>query len=145
MSEQGQRVAIITGGSQGIGAGLVAAYRRQGWAVVATFRTIRPAGDPAVLTVDGDVSEPATTGRRDGKASPDHKAGPGRAGTDLGKAGAMRWMAAITAPAGRAGAGANAGPRGPQPPHQPLWPPGGARSAALTASRDRTGVPARPA
>jgi len=63
MSEKDQRVAIITGGSQGIGAGLVAAYRRRGWAVVATSRTIKPAGDPAVLTVHGDVSEPATTDR----------------------------------------------------------------------------------
>jgi NAD(P)-dependent dehydrogenase (short-subunit alcohol dehydrogenase family) len=49
MTEQGQKVAIVTGGSQGIGAGLVAAYRRRGWAVVATSRTIKPAGDPAVL------------------------------------------------------------------------------------------------
>jgi NAD(P)-dependent dehydrogenase (short-subunit alcohol dehydrogenase family) len=63
VSEQDHKVAIITGGSQGIGAGLVTAYRRQGWAVVATSRTIKPAGDPAVLTVDGDVSEPATTDR----------------------------------------------------------------------------------
>jgi NAD(P)-dependent dehydrogenase (short-subunit alcohol dehydrogenase family) len=63
MSEQDRKVAIITGGSQGIGAGLVAAYRRRGWAVVATSRTIKPAGDPAVLTVDGDVSEPATAER----------------------------------------------------------------------------------
>ncbi len=63
MTEPEQKVVIITGGSQGIGAGLVAAYRRQGWAVVATSRTIKPAGDPAVLTVDGDISEPATTSR----------------------------------------------------------------------------------
>jgi NAD(P)-dependent dehydrogenase (short-subunit alcohol dehydrogenase family) len=63
MSAREQRVAIITGGSQGIGAGLVAAYRRQGWAVVANSRTIKPSGDPAVVTVDGDVSEPATTDR----------------------------------------------------------------------------------
>jgi NAD(P)-dependent dehydrogenase (short-subunit alcohol dehydrogenase family) len=36
MTGAGQRVAIITGGSQGIGAGLVAAaYRRRDWAVVA--------------------------------------------------------------------------------------------------------------
>ena len=63
MSEQDHQVAIITGGSQGIGAGLVAAYRRRGWAVVATSRTIKPTGDPAVLTVEGDVSEPATTNR----------------------------------------------------------------------------------
>jgi NAD(P)-dependent dehydrogenase (short-subunit alcohol dehydrogenase family) len=63
MSEQDQKVVIITGGSHGIGAGLVAAYRRQDWAVVAASRTISPGGDPAVLTVDGDVSEPATADR----------------------------------------------------------------------------------
>jgi len=63
MSEQGRKVAIITGGSQGIGAGLVAAYRQRGWAVVAVSRTIEPTGDPAVLTVDGDVTERATTDR----------------------------------------------------------------------------------
>jgi NAD(P)-dependent dehydrogenase (short-subunit alcohol dehydrogenase family) len=63
MSEQDRKVVIITGGSQGIGAGLVAGYRRRGWAVVATSRTIKPAGDPAVLTINGDVSEPATTDR----------------------------------------------------------------------------------
>ncbi len=34
MSRTGGMVAIITGGSQGIGASLVAAYRRQGWSVV---------------------------------------------------------------------------------------------------------------
>jgi NAD(P)-dependent dehydrogenase (short-subunit alcohol dehydrogenase family) len=62
MSED-QQVAIITGGSQGIGAALVAGYRQRGWAVVATSRTIRPAADPDVLTVDGDVSDPATTDR----------------------------------------------------------------------------------
>ena len=33
MSDKGQEVAIITGGSQGIGASLVRAYRRQGWRV----------------------------------------------------------------------------------------------------------------
>jgi NAD(P)-dependent dehydrogenase (short-subunit alcohol dehydrogenase family) len=63
MSEHDDKVAIITGGSQGIGAGLVAEYRRRGWAVVATSRTIKPGGDPAVLTIDGDISEAATTER----------------------------------------------------------------------------------
>ena len=62
MSED-EQVAIITGGSQGIGAALVAGYRQRGWAVVATSRTIKPAADPDVLTVDGDVSDPATTDR----------------------------------------------------------------------------------
>ena len=63
MSKHDRKVAIITGGSQGIGAGLVAGYRQRGWAVVATSRTIKPDGDPAVLTVDGDISEAATAGR----------------------------------------------------------------------------------
>jgi NAD(P)-dependent dehydrogenase (short-subunit alcohol dehydrogenase family) len=57
------KVAIITGGSQGIGAGLVAGYRARGWAVVATARTIAPSGDPQVLTVAGDITEAATAGR----------------------------------------------------------------------------------
>ena len=58
-----QRVAIVTGGSHGIGAGLVAGYRRRGWAVVANSRRIGPSADPAVLTVEGDVADPATPGR----------------------------------------------------------------------------------
>jgi NAD(P)-dependent dehydrogenase (short-subunit alcohol dehydrogenase family) len=58
-----QKTAIITGGSQGIGASLVAAYRRLGWGVVATARSMRPAGDPGVLAVDGDLADPATAGR----------------------------------------------------------------------------------
>ena len=63
MSDNGQKVAIITGGSQGIGASLVAAYRRQGWSVVATARTMKPAEDPDVLTVEGDITDPATADR----------------------------------------------------------------------------------
>jgi NAD(P)-dependent dehydrogenase (short-subunit alcohol dehydrogenase family) len=54
------KVAIITGGSQGIGAGLVAGYRRRGWAVVANALTIDPSRDPGVLTMAGDIAEPAT-------------------------------------------------------------------------------------
>jgi NAD(P)-dependent dehydrogenase (short-subunit alcohol dehydrogenase family) len=63
MSDKGQKVAIITGGSQGIGASLVTAYRRQGRSVVATARTMKPTGDPDVLTVDGDLADPATADR----------------------------------------------------------------------------------
>jgi NAD(P)-dependent dehydrogenase (short-subunit alcohol dehydrogenase family) len=63
MGGTGQRVAVITGASQGIGAGLVAGYRAQGWAVVANARAIKPSGDAAVLAVEGDVSEPATADR----------------------------------------------------------------------------------
>ena len=57
------KVAIITGGSQGIGAGLVAGYRQRGWGVVANARHIKPSPDPDVLTVDGDITEPATAER----------------------------------------------------------------------------------
>jgi len=63
MREDGQRVAVITGGSQGIGAGLVAGYRGLGWAVVASARTIKPSEDPAVLTIAGDIADPATADR----------------------------------------------------------------------------------
>jgi NAD(P)-dependent dehydrogenase (short-subunit alcohol dehydrogenase family) len=63
MGEARPQVAIITGGSQGIGAGLVAAYRGQGWSVVASSRTIKPSPDPGVLAVAGDIAEAATTDR----------------------------------------------------------------------------------
>jgi NAD(P)-dependent dehydrogenase (short-subunit alcohol dehydrogenase family) len=62
------KVAIITGGSQGIGAGLVAGYRAQGWAVVSAARTITPSDDPAILTVEGDIALPATAERIAGAA-----------------------------------------------------------------------------
>ncbi len=54
---------IVTGASRGIGAGLVAEYRRRGWAVVASARTVQPSGDAYTLTVAGDVTEPATCDR----------------------------------------------------------------------------------
>jgi NAD(P)-dependent dehydrogenase (short-subunit alcohol dehydrogenase family) len=63
-----QRVAIITGASQGIGAGIVAGYRQQGWAVVANALTIQPGDDQDVLAVEGDVSEPGTADRVVGAA-----------------------------------------------------------------------------
>src|SRR5580693_7034842 len=63
MSRNDRRVAIITGGSQGIGAGLVAGYRERGWAVVANALTIKQPEDPDVLTVEGDIAKRATTDR----------------------------------------------------------------------------------
>src|ERR1700729_3880470 len=63
MSNEQTKVAVITGGSQGIGAGLVTAYRSQGWAVVATSRRMSPSPDPQVLAVDGDLADPSTVGR----------------------------------------------------------------------------------
>jgi len=52
------KVAVITGASRGIGAGLVIAYRKLGYAVVANSRSITPSDDPMVLTVDGDIAAP---------------------------------------------------------------------------------------
>jgi NAD(P)-dependent dehydrogenase (short-subunit alcohol dehydrogenase family) len=57
------RVAVITGGSRGIGAGLVTSYRGRGWAVVASALTIKPSHDADLLTVAGNVAEPATADR----------------------------------------------------------------------------------
>jgi NAD(P)-dependent dehydrogenase (short-subunit alcohol dehydrogenase family) len=64
MSPPGERkVAIITGASQGIGAGLVAAFRHAGYAVVGTSRSIRPSEESGYLTVQGDISEAKTAER----------------------------------------------------------------------------------
>ena len=60
MSGTEQKVAVVTGGSQGIGAGLVDGYRQRGWAVVANSLNIKPSPDPDILTVAGDISERAT-------------------------------------------------------------------------------------
>jgi NAD(P)-dependent dehydrogenase (short-subunit alcohol dehydrogenase family) len=54
-----QKVAVITGASQGMGAALVHAYRKQGWAVVANSRSITPSDDAGVVTVAGDIANPA--------------------------------------------------------------------------------------
>jgi NAD(P)-dependent dehydrogenase (short-subunit alcohol dehydrogenase family) len=57
-STPGRKVAIITGASQGIGAGLVTGFRREGYAVVATSRSIAPVDEDDLYTVRGDVTEP---------------------------------------------------------------------------------------
>ena len=57
------KVAVITGGSRGIGAGLVAGYRGEGWAVVATARAIEPSEDADLITVAADITERATAER----------------------------------------------------------------------------------
>ena len=58
-----QKVAVITGASQGIGAGLVRAYRDRNYRVVATARSIRPSTDPDVLVVPGDIADRDTAWR----------------------------------------------------------------------------------
>ncbi len=54
---QPQKVAIITGASRGIGAGLVPAYRKLGYAVVAAARSIETVNDPYVVSIAADVAE----------------------------------------------------------------------------------------
>jgi NAD(P)-dependent dehydrogenase (short-subunit alcohol dehydrogenase family) len=58
-----QKVAIITGASRGIGAGVAAAFRDAGYAVVATSRSIGGSEDAGLVTVRGDIAE-AETARR---------------------------------------------------------------------------------
>ncbi len=62
-SPERQKVAIVTGASQGIGAGIAKAFVRAGYAVVATSRSIRPSGEPDLLAVPGDIAEAETAQR----------------------------------------------------------------------------------
>jgi NAD(P)-dependent dehydrogenase (short-subunit alcohol dehydrogenase family) len=55
-----KKVAIVTGASQGIGAGLLKAYRDRGYRVVATSRSIKPTNDQDVVAVAGDIADPKT-------------------------------------------------------------------------------------
>jgi NAD(P)-dependent dehydrogenase (short-subunit alcohol dehydrogenase family) len=54
------KVAIVTGASQGIGAGIAAAFINAGYAVVGTSRAIAPSAARGFLTVPGDIAEPET-------------------------------------------------------------------------------------
>jgi NAD(P)-dependent dehydrogenase (short-subunit alcohol dehydrogenase family) len=58
-----QKVAIVTGASQGIGAALVRGFRDRDYRVVANSRAIAPSSDPDVLVVAGDVADPTTAER----------------------------------------------------------------------------------
>lgn len=58
-----QKVAIITGASQGIGAGLVKAFRDRNYRVIANSRSIKPSSDPDVIAVPGDIADRAVAER----------------------------------------------------------------------------------
>ncbi|MBD1848379.1 SDR family oxidoreductase [Cyanobacteria bacterium FACHB-63] len=58
-----QKVAIITGASQGIGAALVKAYRDHNYRVIATSRSIQPSDDDGVVAVSGDIADRKTAER----------------------------------------------------------------------------------
>jgi NAD(P)-dependent dehydrogenase (short-subunit alcohol dehydrogenase family) len=62
-----RKTAIVTGASQGIGAGLVEAFLKRGYSVVANSRNITKA-DPFpdatnVVLVDGDIGAPSTAAK----------------------------------------------------------------------------------
>src|ERR1700674_1264656 len=63
MSSQ-RKTAIVTGASQGIGAGIVKGFVERGWSVVANSRKVTQSTEVAasnqVALVDGHIGEPAT-------------------------------------------------------------------------------------
>jgi len=58
-----RKVAIVTGASQGIGAGLVQAFRDRDYRVIANSRSIKPSSDPDVLAIPGDIADRAIAER----------------------------------------------------------------------------------
>lgn len=63
-----RKVAVITGASQGIGAGLVRGFLDNGYRVVANSRSITPDSSADVLAVAGDIADPAVADRVIGEA-----------------------------------------------------------------------------
>ena len=58
-----KKTVVITGASQGIGAGLVQEFLRRGYNIVASARSIEPVEDPRVEVVRGDITDPQTADR----------------------------------------------------------------------------------
>ena len=58
-----RKVAVVTGASQGIGAGLAAGYRSAGYAVVGSALSAPPGGDDLFVTVAGDIADRQTAAR----------------------------------------------------------------------------------
>ena len=61
-----RKVAVITGASQGMGAGYVKGFREIGYCVVANSRSITSGNLPpgaSILLVDGDIADPDTAKR----------------------------------------------------------------------------------
>src|SRR5271170_6511134 len=62
-----RKTAIVTGASQGIGAGIVKAFVERGWNVVANSRKVTQSTEVAasdrVALVDGDIGQPATAAK----------------------------------------------------------------------------------
>ena len=63
-----RKVVVITGASQGIGAGLVQGYLDRGYRVVANSRSIQPDASQDVVAIAGDITDPAVAERVIGEA-----------------------------------------------------------------------------
>src|SRR5262245_27990651 len=110
MSSTG-KVAVITGASQGIGAGLVRGFLERGYRVVANSRSIEAAASEETLAVAGDIADPEVADRVVGGAVEAF----GRVDTLINNAGIFiashpekeslrqKWMEAKDRRAGRAG------------------------------------------
>src|SRR6202012_2588231 len=57
------KMVVVTGASQGIGAEVVKAFRKLDYRIVATARSIKPTDDANILTIAGDIGDPATARR----------------------------------------------------------------------------------
>ena len=58
-----EKVAVITGASRGIGAGLTSAYRELGYVVIATALSVDSSEDAGIVAVAGDIADPDTAER----------------------------------------------------------------------------------
>ncbi|MDB5789328.1 SDR family oxidoreductase [Caballeronia mineralivorans] len=58
-----QKVIVVTGASQGIGAEVVKAFRKLDYRIIAIARSIKPSDDVNILTIAGDIGDPAIAQR----------------------------------------------------------------------------------
>jgi NAD(P)-dependent dehydrogenase (short-subunit alcohol dehydrogenase family) len=59
-SDSSRKVVLVTGASQGIGAGLVEGFRSAGYSAVGSSRSIDPSDAPDYFTVRGDIADVET-------------------------------------------------------------------------------------
>jgi NADP-dependent 3-hydroxy acid dehydrogenase YdfG len=55
-----RKVTLITGALHGIEAAPMQGYRKHGWAVIANARSIPASDDAGVVTIAGDIVDPAS-------------------------------------------------------------------------------------
>lgn len=58
-----RKVVVVTGASQGIGAGLVRGFLDRGYRVVANSRSIGPSSSADILAIAGDIADPVVADR----------------------------------------------------------------------------------